>query len=186
MNMGWNCGGHTASLKQAGLRPNWATIEQMQRGLALHESTGSKLRTPYFLCLLADQLGKAGHREEGLRTITNALTLAQSTGEGYALPELHRIKGELLIKSDRFVHNLTESTVLSQARTCFADALAIAKQQGAKLWELRAALSMDRLNLILGNPDHTQLAEIYSTFTEGFENADLKQAKAQLSLTRPA
>lgn len=161
-------------------------IEQMQRGLALHESMGSKLRTPYFLCLLADQLGKAGQRDEGLHTITKALTLAQSTGEGYALPELYRIKGELLIKSDTLVHNSAESTVLSQARTCFADALAIAKQQGAKLWELRAALSMDRLDLIVGNPDHTQLAGIYSTFTEGFETADLKQAKAQLSLTRPA
>jgi DNA-binding winged helix-turn-helix (wHTH) protein len=74
-------------------------IEKMRRGLAEYEATGAKLRSPYFLALLADQLGKTGQVEEGLSTITRALVMAGETGEGYALRELHRIKGELFLKS---------------------------------------------------------------------------------------
>ena len=161
-------------------------IEKMQRGLAEYEMTGAKLRFPYFLGLLADQLNRAGRLEEGLKVITRALILAEQTEEGYALSELHRIKGELFLKSgalnqaDNHLTDSPRSMLLSQARTCFADALAVAKRQGARLWELRAALCVHRLDLMLGNPNHTQLAAIYSSFTEGFETADLKQAKAQL------
>jgi DNA-binding winged helix-turn-helix (wHTH) protein/predicted ATPase len=161
-------------------------IEKMQRGLAEYEATGAKLRSQYFLGMLADQLAKAGRVDEGLLAITKALDLAESTGEGYALAELHRIKGELLLKSSELIQDnkppkdSPRSTALSQARASFADALATAKQQGTRLWELRAALSLHRLELMLGNPNDTQLAEIYSSFTEGFESADLKQARALL------
>lgn len=173
----------------------WAIAEQgdrqdgigkMQKGLAEYEVTGAKLRTPYFLGLLADQLHKAGHVEEGLLTVTKALNLAGRTGEGYVLAELHRIKGELFIDSselnsaDKPGSDALRSTALSRARTCFADALAIARQHGARSCELRAALSMHRLDLMLGNPNHTQLAEIYSFFTEGYETTDLKQSKMVL------
>jgi predicted ATPase len=71
-------------------------------------------------------------------------------------------------------------STLSEARACFNEAVAIAKQQGTRSWELRAALSIYRLDLMLGTPNHTQLAEIYSSFTEGFGTADLKQARALL------
>ena len=74
-------------------------IEKMERGLADYEATGAKLRCPYFLGLLADQLGKLGRVEEGLAAITRALELAERTGEGYVLSEWHRIKGELFMKS---------------------------------------------------------------------------------------
>jgi adenylate cyclase len=74
---------------------------------------------------------------------------------------------------------------LSQARACFADALAIAQRQGARSWELRAALSMHRLDLMLGNPNHTQLAEIYFSFTEGYETPDLREARALLEIASP-
>lgn len=161
-------------------------IEKMQRGLAEYQATGAKLRRPYFLGLLADQLGKAGRAEDGLLAITDALGLAELTGEAYFLAELHRIKGELFIKageinrSDKLLEDSQRSRGRSQARACFADALLIAKQRGAKLWELRAALSMHRLDLMVGSADTTRLAEIYSSFTEGFETPDLKQARAQL------
>ena len=166
-------------------------IEKMRRGLAEYEATGAKLRSPYFLGLLADQLGKTGRVEEGLLTITEALNLAERTGEGYALAELHRIKGQLIMKSGELNQARTSSndagrsTALSQARKCFADALAIAKQQGTRSPELRAALCMHRLDLMLGNPNHTRLAEIYSSFTEGFETADLRQARALLEIASP-
>jgi hypothetical protein len=79
-------------------------------------------------------------------------------------------------------NDLTRSTVLSQARACFADALAIAQQQGARTWKLRAALSMHHLDMILGNAPDTRLAEICSSFTEGYETADLRQARAFLGI----
>jgi predicted ATPase len=161
-------------------------IEKMQRGLAEYEATGAKLRCPYFLGLLADQLGKTRRLEEGIAIITQAITLAEQTGEGFALPEFHRIKGELLLnssdlaKAGKAPSHSSGLSVLSEARACFAKALTIAKQQRAKWWQLRTALSMYRLERQQGKADHTQLAEIYCSFTEGHETADLKQAKALL------
>jgi len=71
-------------------------IEQIQRGLTLHESMGSKLRLPYFLGLLADQLAKAGCIENGLVTIEKAITTAESTGETYSLAQLYLIRSALM------------------------------------------------------------------------------------------
>ncbi len=167
-------------------------IEKMQRGLAEYEATGAKLRSPYFLELLADQLGKTGRSQEALAAITKALTLADHTGEGYTLAELHRIKGELFLKSNDLAHagnvenDLFREPALSQARVCFAEALTIAKQQKAKSWELKAALSMDRLEIRQGTSNHTPLAEIYSFFAEGHETADLKEARVLLDTVQLA
>jgi DNA-binding winged helix-turn-helix (wHTH) protein/tetratricopeptide (TPR) repeat protein len=74
-------------------------IEQMERGLAVYVASGAKLWCPHFLLLLADQLGKAGRPEEGLNTITRALTLAEKSEEWYPMAELQRIKGELLMQT---------------------------------------------------------------------------------------
>jgi DNA-binding winged helix-turn-helix (wHTH) protein/tetratricopeptide (TPR) repeat protein len=161
-------------------------IEQMQQGLAAYEATETKIFYPTFLCSLADQLNKAQRIEEGLAVITQALTWAEQTEEGYALAELHRIKGELLLNSSGLLQagklpgDSSRNSTVSEARACFSNAVSIAKRQGTRSWELRAALSMHRLDVLLGNPDHTQLAEIYSSFTEGFETADLKRARALL------
>jgi len=163
-------------------------IERLRQGLAAYQATGTKVMYPVFLGLLADQLNKADRVEEGLEVIAQALTCAEETGEGYAIADLHRIKGELLMRDgelNQSANDSSRSTALIQARACFADALTIAQQQKARSWELRAALSMHRLDLMLGNPNHTQLAEIYSTFTEGYETADLRQARAFLRVTDP-
>jgi DNA-binding winged helix-turn-helix (wHTH) protein/predicted ATPase len=183
----WACFGHIdLAWSEAELGDVQRGIAQMKRSLEAYEATGARLRSPYFLGLLADELGKAGRVEEGLIAIAQAVILAERNGESYWLSELYRIKGELLIKISGLkqagkLPNSARSTALSQARACFADALAIAKQQGTKSWELRAALCMYRLDLMLGNPNHTQLAEVYSSFIEGFETADLKQACALLN-----
>jgi DNA-binding winged helix-turn-helix (wHTH) protein/tetratricopeptide (TPR) repeat protein len=160
-------------------------IEKMQRGLARYEATGAKLRTPYFLGLLADQLNKAGRVEEGLTEIEKAISLAGQTGEGFALSELHRINGELFLNSAKplrpgNVPRHSSEVSIQQAQASFAKALAVAKRQGTKYWELKAALSMHRIDVLLGNPNHTQIADIYSSFTEGFETADLERARALL------
>lgn len=167
-------------------------IEQMQLGLAAYEATETKIFYPTFLCSLADQLNKAQRIDEGLAVIARALTWAKQTEEGYALPELHRIKGELLLNSSGLLHagNLPRdshrNSAVSEAQSCFRDALSIAKQQGTRSWQLRAALSMYRLDVLLGDPSQGELAEIYSTFTEGFETADLKRARALLDETGQA
>jgi DNA-binding winged helix-turn-helix (wHTH) protein/tetratricopeptide (TPR) repeat protein len=161
-------------------------IEQMRQGLAAYEATETRIFYPTFLCSLADQLNKAQRIEEGLAVIAQALTWAEKTEEGYALAELHRIKGELLLNNSGLLQagklpgDSPRNSTLFEARASFHDALTIAKRQRARSWELRAALSMQRLDLAVGNPNHPQLVEIYSSFTEGFETADLKRAKALL------
>ena len=123
-------------------------IDKMQRGLAEYEATGTKLRSPYFLGLLADQLGKTARVQEGVVAITKALALAELTGEGYSLVELHRIKGELFLKSSdlpragKLPSDSSQVSTLAQARACFGEALTIAKQQGARWSQLRAVLSI--------------------------------------------
>ena len=126
-------------------------IEQMQRGLALHESMGSKLRLPYFLGLLADQFAKAGRVEEGLVTIGKAIAVSDHTGERFLLPELYRINGELFIsigQRDGFATNSKPtggSSAVAQAQSCFAKALAIATEQHAISLESKIVASMERL-----------------------------------------
>ena len=71
-------------------------IDQMQRGIKAYKAAGGKLWRPLFLGLMADQLGKTGQAQEGLNAIAEALALIEETGETYPLPELHRIKSELL------------------------------------------------------------------------------------------
>lgn len=158
-------------------------IERMQSGLASYEATETKIFYPTFLGSLADQLNKAHRIEEGLGVISRALSCAEMTGEGYTLPELLRIKGELLIKSCDPKHRLQghlQSSVLSEARACFTQALAVSKQQGTKSWELRALLGMHRVEQICGESSLMQLAETYSWFSEGFQTRDLLEAKAIL------
>ena len=127
-------------------------IEQMQRGLALHESMGSKLRVPYFLGLLADQFAKAGRVEEGLVTIRKAIAVSDHTGEGFLLPELYRINGELLIRMVGERDGIAKdsnptggSSAVAQAQSCFAKAMAIATEQNATSFESKIVASMERL-----------------------------------------
>ena len=160
-------------------------IEEIQEGLTAYEATGGKLWTPRFLGMQAVALAKAGRFEESLAVIAKALSHAEQTGEVYPIADLHRIKGELLMKGAEPIHtgkSASRQTALDEARVCFTDAVAIAQRQGARSWELRAAMSMHRLDLMLGDRTPTRLAQIYSSFTEGHETADLRQAKALLEL----
>jgi predicted ATPase len=88
--------------------------------------------------------------------------------------ELYRLKGELLL--------LQNASGAAEAESCFREAIEIAQRQRAKSWELRATMSLARLLASQGHRDEarTMLAEIYNWFTEGFDTADLKDAKALL------
>jgi len=166
-------------------------IEQMQRGIAAYSATGAQLWLPFFFGALADQLGKAGRAEDGLATIAQAINLAETSGEGYSLAELHRIRGELVLNAadlsaagklrSKGQSNFNDSpAILHQAESCFATALAVAKQQQARSWELRANINMHCLAEHRGKPNRDSLAESYSWFKEGHATADLRRAKALL------
>jgi predicted ATPase len=117
-----------------------------------------------------------GQPEAGLTTIAEALTLADTTEEGFYEPELYRLKGELLLQ-ESLDHQV-------EAEACFHHALDIARNQQAKSLELRATTSLARLWQQQGKCQeaHDLLAPVYHWFTEGFDTADLQDAKALLEV----
>jgi predicted ATPase len=124
--------------------------------------------------MLAEVHSLMGQPEAGLTVLSEALALVETTGERYYEAELHRLKGELLL-----LHAAPE---VSHAETCFQQALDIARRQQAKSLELRAAMSLARLWQQQGKRQEARvlLAGVYDWFTEGFNTADLQEAKALL------
>ena len=124
--------------------------------------------------LQAEVLGKFGRFSEALDVATKALARKQESGGRHYEPELHRIKGELLLQQTTANER--------EAEACFQNALKVAQGQSAKSLELRAAMSLSRLWYDQGKKAEARqlLGEIYGWFTEGFDTVDLKQAKALL------
>jgi tetratricopeptide (TPR) repeat protein len=148
-------------------------IAGMHRGISAWRAAGGTPRTWEF-SLLASGLGRIGRSQEGLQVVEEGFASAAKTGEQLGSPWLHRVKGELLL-----VPNPLE---VSEAERCFRTAIEIARQQSARSPELRATTSLARVLAKRGRRDeaHTMLAGIYGWFTEGFDTADLKDAKALL------
>jgi class 3 adenylate cyclase/predicted ATPase len=151
-----------------------AGIERINQGLRAYCATGAELLRSYFLALLAEAYGIMGQSEAGLTALTEALTHADTTGERWYEAELYRLKGELLLQQN--------SDNQADAETCFAQAMTIAQNQQAKSFELRTATSLARLWQQQGKRQeaHDLLAPVYGWFTEGFDTADLIEAKALL------
>jgi predicted ATPase len=147
-------------------------IEQLHQGLIAFRATGAELHRPYYLALLAEVHGTIGQPDAGLTVLTEAQTFAETTGERWYEAELFRLKGELLLQQS--------SSNQTEAESCFHQAMAIAQNQQAKSWELRTATSLARLWQQQGKRQeaHDLLAPVYHWFTEGFDTADLKDAKA--------
>jgi predicted ATPase len=118
------------------------------------------------------------HHDRCLTAIEEGLAVSERTGERWYDAELHRLKGELLLKDKAHA----ESKAEHKAQACFHQALEIARRQQAKWWELRTSTSLARMLAKQGRRDEarTMLADIYDWFTEGFDTADLKDAKALL------
>jgi predicted ATPase len=149
-------------------------IAVMRRGLADYRATGAETWSPYFLGLLAEAHGRGGQAAAGLRLATDALDRVERTGVRWIEAELHRLRGEMLLA-------LPEADQ-PEVETCFVRALTVAREQDARLWELRAATSLARLWRDQGRraEAHDLLAQNHDWFTEGFDTPDLQDAKALL------
>jgi len=149
-------------------------IAQMHQGFDVYRALGGKVQRPFFLALLAEAYGKVGQAKKGLTVLVEALAISDNAGQRYWEAELYRRKGELLL--------IQQGKKGGDAEECFRKALDTARHQQAKSLELRAAMSLSRLWQHLGKQEeaHQLLAEIYGWFTEGFDTADLKEAKVLL------
>jgi predicted ATPase len=144
----------------------------LRKTLDACDQTGWRIYNAEFLGVLGEGLAGLGQVDTAFVAIDQALARAERNGERYAIPELLRIKGEVLLQQ-------AADGVQSAAEDCFLDAIAAAREQGALFWELRAALSVARVRIRQRRQDRARqiLAPLYDRFTEGFETADLRQAK---------
>ncbi len=176
-------------LAQATVSLGWARahqgqkegVAQVRQGLAAWRATGAEVCSSYNLGVLAEAYGKWRRAEEGLGVLSDALALmASKTGDLFYEAELYRLKGELMLQQAG-VQEIA-SAVENEAERCFLRAIDIARHQQAKSLELRAVRNLARLLARQGRGDiaHAMLAEIYNWFTEGFNTADLKDAKELL------
>jgi predicted ATPase len=149
-------------------------IAQMTQGCRAIRATGAEVLQSYALTLLAEVYGTTGEPAAGLTVLTEALTLTNRTGVRFYESELYRLTGELLLQQS--------SDNQAEAEASFYSALEIARTQQAKSWELRATTSLARLWQQQGKRAEARelLVSIYGWFTEGFDTADLQDAKALL------
>jgi tetratricopeptide (TPR) repeat protein len=147
-------------------------IPLILKGLEFGSAIGLKLMTPFFLTALAEVYGMAGQPDKGLNRLAEAATVVGTTKEYWAEAEMHRLRGTLLLSMHEH----------AAAEDCYHQALAVARRQSAKFWELRAAIDLARLWRDQRNPIKARdlLAPVDGWFTEGFDTVDLKQAKALL------
>jgi predicted ATPase/DNA-binding SARP family transcriptional activator len=147
-------------------------IAQMREGIAFELSKGIRCYMPVTLCFLAEAQSRAGQTEEGLATLAEALAMVEETGGRHFEAELYRVRGELLLVQG----------AEADAEASLHRAIEVARRQQAKSWELRATVSLSRLWQQQGKLEDARqrLAEIYGWFTEGFDTADLIEARMLL------
>jgi len=150
-------------------------IKEISQGLKLYRTTGAGFQLPHLLAPLIEAHKKLERPEEGLTVLAEAQTLAEKTGEHYYEAELQRLKGELLL--------VQSPDDPAEAETCFHNALEIARRQHAKSLELRAAISLGRLWQRQGKEGDARqlLNDVFAWFTEGFDTADPRDARALLN-----
>jgi predicted ATPase len=153
-------------------------IEQVREGLSAWRATGAELSMANSLAMLADAYGSSGRPEDGLSLATEGLAMVEKTAERWIEGELNRIKGELL--------EMRPSPETVETEACFQRALATVRRQRAKSLELRVATSVSRRWQRQGKREAARqmLAEIYASFTEGFDTPDLQDARALLDTLR--
>ncbi|WP_089945797.1 hypothetical protein [Candidatus Entotheonella palauensis] len=147
----------------------------MHRGLADILDTGAVIYQPLCLLVLAEAHGKADQAKAGLRALSEAFATVGEDAQSYLAAELYRLHGELLQQR--------APLETAQAECAFQQALDIARRQQAKAWELRAAMSLARLWQRQGMREAARavLEPVYNWCTEGFDTADLQEAKTLLA-----
>jgi class 3 adenylate cyclase/predicted ATPase len=178
--------GFPQQLERARSLRGWALAARghEQEGIAqIRQALGSGATRdrPYNLALLAEVSAQVGQTTEGLETLAEALAMLAESGVRWWEAELYRFRGELLLRAERGVRNAALT-----AEECFHQALNIARRQQAKSLELRAAMSLIRLWQQQGKQVEARrlLLPLYGWFTEGFDTADLQEAKALLEALR--
>jgi predicted ATPase len=153
-----------------------AGLRQIHQGLEAYRATGAEAWWPYYLALLAGAYGETGQSTEGVHWLTEAMALAADSGGHWWEAELHRLYGEILLAQHRHGPQGVEG------EACFQHALAVARRQQARSLELRAAMSLARLWQQQGKRQMARrlLAEVYAWFGEGFDTADLQEARGLL------
>ncbi|MCG8457056.1 MAG: hypothetical protein MI919_12315, partial [Holophagales bacterium] len=150
-------------------------IGRISKTLDLLRASGSELLRPYFLALLAEACGRAGTLDHGLEAVHEALEIAERSGQGWWLPEIHRLHGELLL--------MRPEPDLESAGLRFETALGLAWKRNEKGLALRAALSLAQLRQQTAASDPVRpLREVYEQLEEGFGTADLQAAALVLSM----
>jgi predicted ATPase len=148
-------------------------IAQVRQGIAAWRATGGALGVPYFCTVLAEVSDHLGRTADCFQALAEAHTLVKQHEERWWEAEIYRLRGVLLLK---------HPVMQQEAEACFQRAMDVARRQEAKSLELRAAMSLSRLWQRQGKRDEARelLAPLYSWFTEGFDTADLQEAKALL------
>jgi len=149
-------------------------VQMLTNAINAHRSTGARHFLPWYLSILSCAYSELGQFDDAWRCIGEAMTAVETTKERWCEAEVHRMAGEITL--------LAPGPDAAKAETYFGRALAVARQQQAKSWELRAAMSMARLWRDQGKVQEARelLAPVYGWFTEGFDTRDLKEAKALL------
>jgi len=149
-------------------------MAQARQGIAAWRATGAALHVPYYCTVLAEVSDHLGYPEDGLQALAEAHTLVEQQEERWWEAEVSRLRGVLLLRRT--------GTPPVEAETWLQQALDVARRQEAKSLELRAAMSLSRLWQQQGKraEAHELVAPIYSWFTEGFDTADLREARALL------
>jgi len=150
-------------------------VRAITSGITSLRSTGATLYEPWHLWHLAMAYTELGQPEDARRCLDDAIEKVARSNEKWCEAEVHRIAGEIALKSPQ--------PEAAKAETYFERALSVARQQQAKSWELRAAMSMARLWRSQGKSQQARelLAPVYAWFTEGFDTLDLKEANALLA-----
>jgi len=148
-------------------------IKMMQHSLAAQKAISAGLVRSAFLALLAEALGSVGRFEDGFAAIEEGYAHARDTAEGGYVAALHRVRGELLLKTGK----------LDEAEASFREGLSYGAAQSAKFMELRSATSLARMLAATGRKEEalTVLKPVYDWFSEGHSTADLRSARALLS-----
>jgi predicted ATPase len=162
-------------------------VSHIRQGLAACHTLGAKVMQPRGLAMLAEGYGRLGQPEAGLTALAEAQALIATTHEEFYTAEIARLEGELRLQVGVQAPDMESGTSpVATAEACFQHALQVARRQQARWWELRAAMSLARLWQQQGKraAAHELLAPIYGWFTEGFDTADLLEAKALLVALR--